>query len=290
MCHCRKVGKLLAGEHFGEMACWTGDQRTASIVTVTSCELYSLQRTALMELVKLWPDFAIELRFKTIDGTVRLLPTASNQPASPGRTGGAMGIHASHHSDRSRTESHCHRLSSHSYVAAFEPAETSERSPDVQSLLMKAPANSKIQDVLDSSILDSESDSQVESLMRTAPPAGASDPTPFSNDAAGLELTDCSNADRTDQHRHAHDDDDAAAQDCMSSPSNTSEMQALQLRTLAVDVSSVRSNQALPPLTRPAAPIEKDNMREQHESPMRSPQHRGVGFNPTSGDGHPSPG
>lgn len=65
---CRKVGKLLAGEYFGEVACWTGDRRTASVVTVTSCELYCLQRAALLRLVDMWPDLADELKFKTITG------------------------------------------------------------------------------------------------------------------------------------------------------------------------------------------------------------------------------
>lgn len=59
----RRVGKLQHGEYFGEIACWTGAARSASIVTITTCELYCLQRTSLLTLAREWPDIARELKF-----------------------------------------------------------------------------------------------------------------------------------------------------------------------------------------------------------------------------------
>lgn len=59
----RRVGKLQHGEYFGEIACWTGAARSASIVTITTCELYCLRRAALLELAREWPEIARELKF-----------------------------------------------------------------------------------------------------------------------------------------------------------------------------------------------------------------------------------
>eukprot|EP00892_Ulva_mutabilis_P003879 jgi/Ulvmu1/1863/UM012_0019.1 len=74
----KKLGKLLAGEHFGEVACWTGERRTASVVTITSCELYCLQRKALLHLVRLWPDLADELNFKMVNGSSAKMQSAGH--------------------------------------------------------------------------------------------------------------------------------------------------------------------------------------------------------------------
>jgi hypothetical protein len=68
VCHlaCRRVGRLQAGQYFGEVACWTGERRTASVVTITSCELYCLRRDTLLSLVKEWPEISKELRFHSV--------------------------------------------------------------------------------------------------------------------------------------------------------------------------------------------------------------------------------
>ena len=62
----RRVGKLQHGEYFGEIACWTGAARSASIVTITTCELYCLQRTTLLSLAREWPEIARELKFTSV--------------------------------------------------------------------------------------------------------------------------------------------------------------------------------------------------------------------------------
>jgi CRP-like cAMP-binding protein len=58
---CRRVGRLQAGQYFGELACWTGARRSASVVSITPCELYRLQRSALKELARQWPEITAEL-------------------------------------------------------------------------------------------------------------------------------------------------------------------------------------------------------------------------------------
>jgi CRP-like cAMP-binding protein len=64
---CRRIGRLYAGQHFGEVACWTGARRTASVVTITTCELYCLSRPSLLQLVEEWPEVTHEIN---IMGTI----------------------------------------------------------------------------------------------------------------------------------------------------------------------------------------------------------------------------
>lgn len=59
----RRIGRLRAGQHFGERACWTGERRTASVVTITGCELHVLAQSVLMQLANTWPSVKHELRF-----------------------------------------------------------------------------------------------------------------------------------------------------------------------------------------------------------------------------------
>jgi hypothetical protein len=55
---CRVVGKLEAGQYFGEYATMTGSERTATVVSTTFCELYSLSRAELDKLQKRYPELA----------------------------------------------------------------------------------------------------------------------------------------------------------------------------------------------------------------------------------------
>lgn len=59
-CH-RKLDRLTAGQYFGEIACLMGEARKASVVSVTTCELYSLPRKNLLEAVSTWPAVHTEL-------------------------------------------------------------------------------------------------------------------------------------------------------------------------------------------------------------------------------------
>lgn len=54
---------MVAGQYFGEFACFTGENRTASVVAITVCELYSLTRDDLNTLVDVWPEVREELKF-----------------------------------------------------------------------------------------------------------------------------------------------------------------------------------------------------------------------------------
>eukprot|EP00892_Ulva_mutabilis_P011685 jgi/Ulvmu1/888/UM100_0043.1 len=85
----KRVGKLQQGEYFGEIACWTGAARSASIVTITSCELYCLQRTALLNLAKEWPVIAKELKF-TSDTAPQTMPTAEVAAAAAAAANSAL--------------------------------------------------------------------------------------------------------------------------------------------------------------------------------------------------------
>ena len=60
---CRRVGRLKGGQYFGEYACFTGDKRTASVIAITVCELYSLSKDDLKALVIEWPEIREELKF-----------------------------------------------------------------------------------------------------------------------------------------------------------------------------------------------------------------------------------
>lgn len=65
----RRVGRLGPGQYFGERACWTGEKRTASVVTITSAELYCLQRSTLQAAAKLWPDLECQLSLPVLGPT-----------------------------------------------------------------------------------------------------------------------------------------------------------------------------------------------------------------------------
>jgi CRP-like cAMP-binding protein len=58
----RRLARLRAGQQFGEQACWTGCRRTASVVTITQCELYCLSRNDLLHLTKEWPELADDFK------------------------------------------------------------------------------------------------------------------------------------------------------------------------------------------------------------------------------------
>ena len=57
---CREVGELSAGECFGTYSCLLGEPRAATVVAVSFCELYSLKRSDLEEVVAQWPELADE--------------------------------------------------------------------------------------------------------------------------------------------------------------------------------------------------------------------------------------
>ena len=59
-CLCRRIGRLHAGQQFGEMSCWTGRRREHSVVTITQAELYCLARDALLDLVQKWPELGAD--------------------------------------------------------------------------------------------------------------------------------------------------------------------------------------------------------------------------------------
>jgi CRP-like cAMP-binding protein len=58
---CRRLGRLGPGQYFGERACWTAQPRLASVVTITSAELYCLKREALKAAAQVWPDLKKQL-------------------------------------------------------------------------------------------------------------------------------------------------------------------------------------------------------------------------------------
>eukprot|EP00892_Ulva_mutabilis_P001042 jgi/Ulvmu1/10939/UM007_0118.1 len=68
----KRIGRLDAGRYFGEVSCWTGARRTASVVAITSAELFSLQRVALLAIAATWPEVATELRFQDKDAPEQL--------------------------------------------------------------------------------------------------------------------------------------------------------------------------------------------------------------------------
>lgn len=45
----------------------SGEARNASVVCVTACELYCLQRTALQCIAKEWPSFVADLQCKRVE-------------------------------------------------------------------------------------------------------------------------------------------------------------------------------------------------------------------------------
>jgi hypothetical protein len=49
------VSTLHQGQHFGEYGCLLGQPRSATIVALEFCELYSLTRDDLMECYQQWP-------------------------------------------------------------------------------------------------------------------------------------------------------------------------------------------------------------------------------------------
>ena len=59
-CCCRRIGYLRPGEYFGEYTCLLGEARTATVVATTYCELYSLSRADLEEVLQQWPELAEE--------------------------------------------------------------------------------------------------------------------------------------------------------------------------------------------------------------------------------------
>lgn len=61
---CRRIGRLSAGDHFGERACWAGENQAASVVALTVCELYRLSCENLHNMVKSWPELRTELGLK----------------------------------------------------------------------------------------------------------------------------------------------------------------------------------------------------------------------------------
>ncbi|CAD7696758.1 unnamed protein product, partial [Ostreobium quekettii] len=56
----RKLGVLSAGEYFGEYSCMLGEYRTATVVADQFCELYSLSRADLDEILEDLPELAKE--------------------------------------------------------------------------------------------------------------------------------------------------------------------------------------------------------------------------------------
>lgn len=62
---CRRIGRLDPGQYFGEVSCWTGTRRTASVVAITTSELFSLERVSLLAIAVDWPEITNELNFKT---------------------------------------------------------------------------------------------------------------------------------------------------------------------------------------------------------------------------------
>lgn len=57
----RTVGVLGSGQYFGEYSCMLGVSRSATVVAVSYCELYSLSRGDLEAVVSQWPELAEEL-------------------------------------------------------------------------------------------------------------------------------------------------------------------------------------------------------------------------------------
>jgi CPA1 family monovalent cation:H+ antiporter len=60
--HERDLGTLMAGDFFGEMALMHHESRSATIRTVTPCQLYELPRHALEEIFQLHPEIEEQMR------------------------------------------------------------------------------------------------------------------------------------------------------------------------------------------------------------------------------------
>jgi CRP-like cAMP-binding protein len=64
------VGTLEAGSYFGEYGCLLGEPRTATVVALSFCELYSLSRSNLEEVGEHWPDAILEFE-QMLEGYAR---------------------------------------------------------------------------------------------------------------------------------------------------------------------------------------------------------------------------
>ena len=56
----RLIGYLHGGDYFSEYSCLLGEPRTATVVASTFCELYSLTRADLEQVLQQWPKLAAE--------------------------------------------------------------------------------------------------------------------------------------------------------------------------------------------------------------------------------------
>ncbi|WIA23100.1 hypothetical protein OEZ86_010005 [Tetradesmus obliquus] len=56
----KRINLLRPGEYFGELSCLLGEARNATVVASTYCELYSLSRADLEEVLQQWPELAEE--------------------------------------------------------------------------------------------------------------------------------------------------------------------------------------------------------------------------------------
>jgi hypothetical protein len=79
----RRLGRLRSGQHFGARECILGTGRTVSVVTVTTCELHSLERNALMTILEEWPQLAEDLN----------LSRATMDQGVPSSTTTGVGVH-----------------------------------------------------------------------------------------------------------------------------------------------------------------------------------------------------
>lgn len=65
------IGEIKHGAHFGEAGCLTSEMRHASVIAVIRCELYTIIRNDLFELMFEYPDFANDLRQKALKHLTR---------------------------------------------------------------------------------------------------------------------------------------------------------------------------------------------------------------------------
>jgi len=74
------VDTLLPGQHFGEVSVLTGQRRTANVIAITYCELYSLSRKDMLDVLDDWPELSDEFELlgeaKPMPDT-KLVPQAS---------------------------------------------------------------------------------------------------------------------------------------------------------------------------------------------------------------------